>query len=548
MPVFEPAHWVSRGFALPARTSEEPTGTWASYAGRIYVAYRGNEVVGGYPRPTRARFGSIASTADGITWSVVWDGQVAFAGHLHCQPLALWVHAGALHAVIASNGRAAFFNMGQIPAGEIFIVRTTTGTLWTKVASLHAWPAQDFGDAPGAGGDAVVTGCAWVDREGDARVIVGWNVGAGGPGGSFTDVGTDCFVSPDGLAWSLVRHMRGSYPFTSSDPSVANGPSQVVAITPPTPPGAPERWFMIGGQNILNYSDNQGATWTASVFFTQFPFTVVGLKSRGMAAFAHGTGSFGPDSKVSCDQGASFTTITTGAFGGPANAFVGITQFDVGGGEELLVSVRDPTDYTTKTNLWYTTNGGETYTNLGSLPFAYTLPVYLLYANGLTILYSAGRDVWTCADHPTGLYTPRTICPDLVPPPPPPNLRVPMAPCPPPFTPVLCEQVCPPEPAVVTMARMLGPLALRRQQHSAPRVFVGAESPVLRVTPLAVEDIPVGATFMNIPCAPVCPSDPDLTTTCHARLGLFQLGENCLGTPGPLSALARRLAAAGRRH
>lgn len=126
---------------------------------------------------------------------------------------------------------------------------------------------------------------------------------------------------------------------------------------------------------------------------------------------------------------------------------------------------------------------------------------------------------------------------------------VPLEACPPPFTPAAGLHVCPPEVALATRTGMVGRLTLRRQQHSAPRVFVGAEAAALRVTPLAVADIPVGATFMNIPCAPVCPADPDLApATCQAPLGLFQLAINCLGAPDTLSLAARRVAAARRRH
>jgi hypothetical protein len=121
--------------------------------------------------------------------------------------------------------------------------------------------------------------------------------------------------------------------------------------------------------------------------------------------------------------------------------------------------------------------------------------------------------------------------------------------CTPPFTAVMTAQDCPAESAVAEVTRMLGPLAHRRQRQSPPRVYAGAHA-ALRTGGPSLDDIPSGATFTNIPCAPVCPADPGPPpATCQAPLGLFQLGASCLGAGEPLlTAAIRRRVARGRRH
>ena len=508
MAVFEPSHWVDRGTPMPARGgSEAPIGGAVAFGDHLYVPYQGqySNVTVGYPLQTNVRVGAIVRSADGITWTTVFDGAVAFEGKLHWMPGALFVVGGALHAILYSAGFNFVGPQAYIPAGEIILIRSTNGTTWTKVASFTSWPQQILGSSVGGANWApALSGCAWTALRatltGATRtfVIVGWDVFVNGTGGTYSSVGTDQFETADGgLTWTLVRHMRGTYPFVTG--AAGPGPGSVLATTTDDPTD-PQRWFMIGGSGGLNYSDDNGASWTPSAFFTHFPFGAFSLTARGMAAFAHGTGISGPDTKVSCDQGASFTTISgAGAIAGPVGAFVAVTHFD--GLEEMLIACRDNVDSSLKTALWYTQNGGEVWVKLGTLATIFNVPSYLAWhAKGLTVLYtgqpaSGGAPrVFTCPDLPTGIFTERTICPLLSPI----NLGVPMAPCPPPFTPVPCA------------ASALWPEAPLLYQRVRRRLTV---APPPEILPLP------------------------RTVTCAAPLGLFVLGEHCLGEP-PAGELA----------
>jgi hypothetical protein len=412
MPPFLPADWTSLGTPLPNRASETPTGVWALFDDQLYIAYTGEygNITAGYPLSTQVRVGSIARTSTAMSWAVVWDGAVAMAGYLHWQPRALWVSGSFLYAVVISAGFNWITPQAYIPAGTIAVIRTGNGTTWTLVQTLHSWAGQNLGtSSPSQNWAPGVTVTAWSDEAGD-WLIVGWEVYVNGSGGTFFDGGTALWRSTDGGAtWASVRAMRGTYPFTTGP---TPGPSLVLAPRRLDQVGYPPRWFMFGGSGGINYSDDQGATWVASTWSGLTPQSAFALRNSGVVAWDNGTVAFAPDYKVSCDFGASFTT-RAGIILAPAQAILAPVQFD--GSEEIIVAVRDNVDSSTKTALWYSTDGAETFTKLGTLPTAFFVPYYLAWAPyaPFLLLYTSMRDAWLCADTPDGVSTPRALCPAL---------------------------------------------------------------------------------------------------------------------------------------
>lgn len=435
MPPFEPASWTYRGTIMPAGAgSVVPTGYWINYKGYLYVVYQGQYTnVSGYPYANMdIMVGAIVRTADGLTWTTSFDGGAANPmGQPRWMPGQLFVIGDTLYCFIAAGGTAFVAPWAIIPAGEIALMSTTDGVTWTKVQSFISWPASNNGVKINRSTE--VSACHWHARRssagGDEWLIVGWAVRNDGTTGSYYIEGTQRYRSSDGgLTWDFVAEMKHVTPFTAN-PNSLDAPWAVYPIW--RSPSLGDRWFMFGGSGTMNWSDDEGATWTPTTWSTlPSPAWAYPLSSGALVILNSGSSASPPNVKVSCDLGESATNVPAAqTYQGytPANVFVASLQFQavgpgiVGeGGEELLAVMRDNTG--TATSIWWSDDGGETWSELGQLGTWYTVPVYLArLGEDRVLLYSAataaagGPQLWTCDDAPSGVLGPHMICTDLTP-------------------------------------------------------------------------------------------------------------------------------------
>lgn len=423
-PPFDPVNWTNQGTPMPSRPfSEVPTEHQAVYNGELYIAYQGqydNQSVG-YTEGTNVRVGCIVRTDDGVNWTTVFNGAALFEGKRHWMPGQMFVAAGTLYCLMVSAGFHFVNPSAYFPAGEIALMKTTNGTTWEKVTTFKSWTQKNngFGGSPNV--ETATKPIVWYSRRSgpdgeDAHwVSAGYSLRCDGVSGTFFEAGTLIYRSLDnGATWTLVRDMKGVYPF-ASNPTTLDAPDRVLSVKRSS--SEPDRWFMFGGTGALNYSDDLGETWTQSTYSGLLPFVGFTLRAGGMVVFSNGTGAFSPDVKVSCDKGETFTTVAAYSAATPANVLVAAVQFN--GLEELVVAVRDNTGLST--SIWYTSNGGETWTELGQLATVFANPVYLAWFNGIMVLYTGttavagGPQVWTIEDSPAGVATARSVCPGLTP-------------------------------------------------------------------------------------------------------------------------------------
>ncbi len=429
---FEPDHWSYRGAVMPtASSSVVPTSYSVSFNGYLYVSEQGQfQNVAGYPFANQDPFvGFITRTTDGGTWTVAWDGNATQFGQLRWVPGQLFVIGAALYCFIGAGATAFVASSAIIGDGELALMRSTDGTTWSKVATFATWAASSHGTKI----DRAVefTACYWHARRssagGDDWLIASWAVRNDGTGGSFYTEGTQRYRSSNGgLTWTFVAEMKEIAPFTAN-PNTLDGPSAVYPIW--RSPILGDRWFMFGGNGTMNWSDDEGTTWTTTIWSTlPAPAWTYPLSSGGMVILGHGSSALVPIARVSCDLGVNATNVPSGqSYEGftPVNTLVASLQFQatgsdiVGeGGEQLLAVMRDNTG--TLTAIWWTDNGGEDWTELGQLATFYTTPIYLARIGTTRVVFytgttaaAGGPQVWTSDDAPDGVLGVRAICTGL---------------------------------------------------------------------------------------------------------------------------------------
>ena len=505
-PPFTGSHWVART-GLPARIYDVPSGHWIVYKGRTYIAYQGGRgsVSGAGPVQTVWYVGGIVSTADGLTWSVVFDGADETAPldpTVLRMPGMFFIRDDTLYCVMSRGGWSTVNPWCYLAAGEVAIWKTTDGVIWVPHQTLVSWPAAGAGENVGGTASGVSFGASVVWRAagsgpaGDAAdwLIITYSAFANVPGAPVSHTGMRQYRSlDDGETWVEIRNMLGTYPYVATM-------SLSTVFPVPRPGVAMDRWVMVGGDGFVNYSDNSGATWTSSSGSTR-PTSGFMVPSGGLVFPEVGSSIGGPTLALSCDYG--ITRVGAPGPGGALNSQFNTMNFpaSVAGGEEMIAATKRSTA-SSVTAIWHSTNGGETWTDMGDAPTTFGVPYgFARTPSGRIILYAIGGGTGatsaycTCDDAPTGIPTPRSICPFVVEPP---DNVGPPPPCPPAwgFTPVPCAQPCPTTPEGAEIAALLAPILARRRALYTPRF-------------------------------------PEFT--CARPLGAFVLGSHCLGVLPPVS-------------
>ena len=521
-PPFTGSHWVART-GLPVRTYDIPSGNWIVYKGRTYIAYQGvrTDVSGQGPVPTNWHVGAIVSSADGLTWSTVFDAAgapIPPAAYPFRKPGQFFIRDDTLYCLMSRGGWSYVQPFAYLAAGEIAIWKTTDGILWEPHQTLVSWPAAGTGQNVGGVASGVGFGGTAV-----------WHAAGSGPAGAAADwlvVTYDAFanvpVTPvahravpqyqsldGGETWTFVRNMRGVHPFPANN----LGPATVFPV--PRPGVAMDRWVMVGGDSFVNYSDDSGATWTPSSG-TSRPEGGFIVPVGGIVYVESGSGIGGPTQSLSCDYGG--TRVGAAGPGGATGSAFSILPFpaSVAGGEEMIAATKRPAS--TATIISHSTNGGETWTDMGDVPTAFAVQYTLAQApSGRILLYAvsggsgATTAYFTCDDAPTGIPTLRSICPFVVEPP---ATMRPVSDC---AQTALASEPCavirplaPPAPA---------PVGLSREALDVAAAVTAAMVAIQGCSAL---------TFVTEPCGGIAINPID---TCAAPLGRFLLGFTCLGAP-----------------
>jgi hypothetical protein len=392
MALFQPSSWAQRA-TLTGLYGGPGGGMMSPFLDEKIFIPSATTFTGGNPNWFIANSG--LSQDKGATWSLVdaaVPGEEAITGFHSAQ-----MNDGRVVYIRCRVrfGRSFFATNNEVPAGYVKLDYSFDGFTWSEGSTLGSWPHLPF-----------------TANNGQAQITHGvtFFFGPGsGPAGADADwcLTLTTVTSGQGTSLNIFKWFRSddfglTWSFHHDEATLGAFPQTAIVR------GRTGRILTANGAAIW-YSDNNGLTWTGAGGAIPAPRTNFMPQAGDTWIVLHpGTGTGGGSAGVSCDNGANWTGITFGLGTlnvnwaavrlGPSEA-LGTISGGVGVGQQI----------------WYTNNGGETWTSPGSdirMNANQAGNVFMGLCNdGAPIVVGVDGKTFMSGDRATGFIGTRTICP-----------------------------------------------------------------------------------------------------------------------------------------